>query len=262
MPRSIVLNIDSKYRLNYHNTASSDFSVNLNYPLTKVTSMKLSNIQLPNTWHNISDKYKNNYIIIDGFKFTLPNGNYDSKTLSNILKPLKDDNGIITFGLLYTLSVDIHNGQCTINKTNSTNLTISLRSPDDNSDIKESLGWLCGFRQASYNGSSSYTGKSIFNMGAFTYLYMVVDDFNINSSELIVGNLESSHITGNILGIIRINTGNYRIVNTDSYETQTRKYAKPAGITKLHIKLMDPDGDIIDLNYMDFSFSLEFTLKD
>ena len=81
MSRTIVINIDSKYRTNYYNSSSSNFFVNLNYPLKSVISMKLSNVQIPNSWHNISHKYKNNYIIVEGHKFIVPDGNYTNISL-------------------------------------------------------------------------------------------------------------------------------------------------------------------------------------
>jgi hypothetical protein len=38
---------------------------------------------------------------------------------------------------------------------------------------------------------------------------------------------------------------------------KTRKYNGPVNITKIHLKIFDKFGNIIDLNNMDFSFTLE-----
>ena len=42
--------------------------------------------------------------------------------------------------------------------------------------------------------------------------------------------------------------------------TKTRKYNGPVTIKKLHIKVLDKFGTIIDLNNMDFSFTIELEL--
>ena len=261
MSRVIVMNIDSKYRTNFHNSSSSDFLVNLNYPLTKVTSLKISNLQIPNSWDNVSSAYKNNYIILDGFKFIIPDGNYTNVTLVKALKktkPVTHHNSDFVFSSDYLIEINKNNARTTISKIRSDNMTINL--VDDDSDPRKSLGWLLGFRQSSYSGANLFTGLSVFNGTPFRYIYLMVDDFNINGPELIVGNLETSFISGNFLGVIRINSGNYGVINTDSYDTQTRRYSKPVNINKLHIKIMDPEGNTVNLNQMETSFSLELTL--
>ena len=261
MSRTIVMNIDSKYRTNFYNSSGSDFLVNLNYPLTKVTSMKLANVQIPNSWHNISSIYKNNYIIVDGFKFIIPDGSYTNVSLPRIfrtIKPVAHPDPNYLFSNDYMVEIDKNSAHTTITKTATGNITLNL--VDDDSDPRDSLGWLLGFRQASYSGANSFTGLSTFNAAPFRYIYLMVDDFNINGAELIVGNLETSFISGNFLGVIRINSGNYGVINTDSYDTQTRLYSKPVSINKLHVKLMDPEGNTINLNQMEISFSLELTI--
>ena len=259
MSRTIVMNIDSKYRTNFYNSSGSDFLVNLNYPLTKVTSMKLANVQIPNSWHNISSIYKNNYIIVDGFKFIIPDGSYTNVSLPRIFRTVGSvTNPTHLFSDNYVIEIDKNSARTTIRKTTTGNITVNL--VDDDSDPRDSLGWLLGFRQVSYSGASSFKGLSTFNAAPFRYIYLMVDDFNINGAELIVGNLETSFISGNFLGVIRINSANYGVINTDSYDTQTRLYSKPVSINKLHVKLMDPEGNTINLNQMESSFSLEFTI--
>ena len=280
MVRTLVLNIDSKYRENYHTTESADFAMDLNYPLHHVLSMKLNNIQLPNSWYNITEAYNNNYIILDDFTYTIPDGSYTNITLPqtfNSITGIRLSDGVgRPFSTFYKITIDTNNARCTISKIlasfpNGPDMTFRLT--EDSSDPRDSLGWLFGFRPdpdtgsipntwSGYSGQTLYTGTSTFNMGAFSYMYLVVDDFNINGPELIVANLEDSYISGNILGIIRVNTANYQVVNADNYETQTRYYTKSVGINKLHVKLMDPDGDVINLNKMDFSLSLEFTIEE
>ena len=255
-----VINIDSKYRKNYFSTKSTDFTVNLNYPITNAISMKLFNIQVANAWHNITNTFKNNTLTLSGYEFIIPNGSYNNLTLPKVLKELYSTDGVL-FGNNWELKIDKHTGQSIIRDTNSSPFNIIFTSSTEKKDILGSLGWLLGFRSSSYSGKSEYKTEGVFNMGAFKYFYLVVDDNNFYGGELIIGNLDDTFLSGNILAIIRVNSGNYAVVNTDGYETQTRIYAAPCKIRTLKIKLIDPEGEVIDLNQMDFSFSLEFEIK-
>jgi hypothetical protein len=42
--------------------------------------------------------------------------------------------------------------------------------------------------------------------------------------------------------------------------TKIRKYNGPINLKKIHVKLLDKFGELIDLNQMDFSFTLELEL--
>jgi len=170
------MNIDSKYRTNFYNSSGSDFLVNLNYPLTKVTSMKLANVQIPNSWHNISSIYKNNYIIVDGFKFIIPDGSYTNVSLPRIfrtIKPVAHPDPNYLFSNDYMVEIDKNSAHTTITKTATGNITLNL--VDDDSDPRNSLGWLLGFRQVSYSGASSFKGPSTFNAAPFRYVYLIND---------------------------------------------------------------------------------------
>jgi hypothetical protein len=42
--------------------------------------------------------------------------------------------------------------------------------------------------------------------------------------------------------------------------TKTRRYNGPVNIKKIHVRLLDRFGDVIDLNNMDYSFTLELEI--
>ena len=251
METTITLNIDSSFRQNYYTTSSSDFTVNLNYPLNNVTSMKLKNIQLPNTWHDITGVNKNNYLFINSLKIVIPDGNYSNIKLATMFQLQ-----CAIVGLSVTMTVSVSSGFTTITSTMG-NITLDFTEGSD--VFKNSLGWLLGFRQQTLTGTTEYTSTAMFNSSRFRYLYLLVDDLNYDK-ELIIANLESSYFSGNIIAILRVNEGSYGTVNIDNSELQKRNYQLPVKIRKLKIKILDPLGKIINLNGCEFSFSLEFTL--
>ena len=56
-----LLNIDSRFRPNYMATQSTNYSVDLPYPINNVIEMKLSDLELPTTYYPISTANQNNY---------------------------------------------------------------------------------------------------------------------------------------------------------------------------------------------------------
>jgi hypothetical protein len=58
---SKLLNIDSRFRQNYATSTSTNYTIDLNYPINNVIEMKLSDIELPTTYHPINTTNQNNY---------------------------------------------------------------------------------------------------------------------------------------------------------------------------------------------------------
>jgi hypothetical protein len=56
-----LLNIDSKFRNNYYNTTSTNYMIDLPYPINNVIEMKLSDLEFPTTYYPISSANLNNY---------------------------------------------------------------------------------------------------------------------------------------------------------------------------------------------------------
>ena len=68
---SKCLNIDTRFRSNFHNTNSSDITIQLPTRFNKVVSMELSAIELPVSFYGISENYGNNYMHIT-LKYSQP----------------------------------------------------------------------------------------------------------------------------------------------------------------------------------------------
>ena len=137
--------------------------------------------------------------------------------------------------------------------------------------IQTKLGWVLGYRLASYNGSSPnvavFISEGIYDGWGKKYFYVVVDDFNKNSLKNIDAVLNSSIIGNNILA--RLTRGSLTASLNVGFTldaslikageaTRQRIYTGPVTIKKLGIKIIDTYGRVIDLNNMDFSLSLKF----
>jgi hypothetical protein len=127
------------------------------------------------------------------------------------------------------------------------------------------LGWIMGYRKTSYSKLKSYTTEGLYNGLATDYIYFNLNDFNNSQSQSIVGLFSNSMVsnnnssTSNILGMIPLTSNNWQVcfVNGNDLIEKKREYFGPVNIYKLKVQLLDQYGNIIDLNNMDFSFSIE-----
>ena len=103
--------------------------------------------------------------------------------------------------------------------------------------------------------SGNFYPESIYDPIGNRYFLLSVNDFQNNHSRPIISPmkdeaLNDSHVLGKLYGPC-----------CDSYiDTNPRIYFGPTSINRLHIKLLDEFGRIVDLNNGDFSFSLELEI--
>jgi hypothetical protein len=146
---------------------------------------------------------------------------------------------------------------------------------DADTNIQLRLGWQLGFRSAQYICSQgplaspsvgACVSEGICLITGPRYGFLSIDDYQKNSGpEFIVayGNsvFQDNIITRMNLCALQADVGVYKISSDPGLTTQmnrTREYFGPVDIQRLHISLFDEYGRIIDLNNMDWSFTLAF----
>ena len=90
------------------------------------------------------------------------------------------------------------------------------------------------------------------------YLYLAVNDHNNNTQDTYLSVFNSSTLNKNILARISLKTPAFHILNETGLDLVTlpRKYLGPVSITTLNIQILDEFGRIVNINNMDYSFSL------
>lgn len=278
-----LINIDSRFRTNILNTQSNNFVVDFNYTMRNVISMRLHEIEIPNSWYTFSNEAQNNRLTISNnsvfpvehHKFVLPDGNYDFTTLKATLETLVSDRGE-TFGNLAVLNLNINTGR--VRFVSPTDATFSIafwnaqrsfdakNDDDDPAIITRTFGWLLGFRKNVYNTASVHDAEALFDISGTRYIYLAIDDSKTNLNDFVIGNMRSSYLNENIIARITLPNDKYQVINnnttnTELKDTQTRFYPQPVKIDRLRIKLFDEYGKLVNLNGMDVSLTLEFTLE-
>jgi len=258
------LSIDTKFRKNYFKSNSTDFVIDLSTPLTKVISMRLASLELPNISHVISANQGNHGLkyTIDGSTYTptIMSGNYEywklAEELNNTSGGGLNDNNL-------TCSIDEKSLRTTISSINEQNFKLDFGNVHDASaPPMKTLGWLLGYRSKYYEGSNTYTSEAAIDLAGTRYCFLSINDYNSSVHDVVTVLYENSFMRDDILARITIKEGKGIILfddNTDNI-TKRRHYFGPVDISKLHIRLIDEYGVPIDMMGIDWSFALEFQI--
>lgn len=155
-------------------------------------------------------------------------------------------------------------------------------------DLRSKLGWMLGFKSPVVKLSPVNEMKHIFDtdltlnevdyknklfiradapiqLTSSKYIYLIVDDFNSNKLENFVvdditlkGCDSSISLGGNILAKILFDSGS-QFYTVDRLVSVERQYTGPVDIQKIKISLIDEFGRILDLNNIDWSFSIKLS---
>jgi hypothetical protein len=271
------LNVDSKFRDSYYSTSSANFVVNIPMNITDVISMKLTAIELPTTFYNISKQFGSNFLSItitdtgETQVVTIPDGNYTAAGIMNSINTQLVLLGGKFAEIVFILNINSNNGsgQAMVGcATGSTPFTFELNfqtdrygNEDSNTPLPLKLGWMLGFRNGKYINNQNYVSESIVNTNVMNYVYLVIDDHNNSVSNNFYSVFNSSLLNKNILARISLQSGTFDILlqNNLNLITPEREYFGPVNISNFTVQLLDSYGRIVDLNNMDFSFCLTLT---
>jgi hypothetical protein len=275
------LNIDTRFRNNYYSSPSTNFNINLPILMNNVLSMQLSSLELPTTYYVISKQFGNNFFSIkinDISKvITISDGNYDNQGIVNAI-----NNALLNLGDNFQYVYFFININDTSNINGSKQMMVGLKDTvsdnfdfelnfqadrfgvdDRNTPLPLKFGWILGFRNGIYVNNQNYVSEGIVDLSGPKYIFLVVDDFNNNVNNGFYSAFNSSLLNKNILARISLKSlSSFSIFNENNYNivTTPSEYFGPVNIQTLNIQLLDEYGRVIELNNMDYSFSLILTV--
>jgi len=286
--QTVMLN--TLFREDYESTLSTDFNIVLPYYFKNVMSLRLSSLQLPNVMYNISAANGNNAFYIDvedggpNGLVIMPDGNYE---ISNFVSVLQTQMNTQLGTSSFTVSYDPYTYKITISYTDlllNPNFTMLFYTPTpknnyndckykpdndyrkndcvDITQIYKKFGWFMGYRKAEYGGSNTFTTEAVYNSSPYDYIYFTLNDYNMSQSQNIFGMYSKSILGDNILAVIPVTSKSFNICfdNGINLLEKKREYYGPVNIQRLKIQLLNQYGEVLNLNNMDFSFSLEFEI--
>jgi hypothetical protein len=277
--QTVVLN--TLFREDYFGTSSTDFTIVLPYYFKNVLSLRLSSLQLPNVIYSISQFNGNNSFYIEEYStnikgiITFPDGNYNN--IGDFATILQEEinSQLAISPPRFIVYYDVNSNKITISNASS-NFTMIFNEPVVNSksakqrtqncveieNIYKRFGWIMGYRDEAYTNSNSYTTEAVYNGAYPNYIYFVLNDHNNSQAQNVFGMYSKSIIGDNILGMIPITSEAFYInfTNGNDFIERKREYFGPVRIQRLKVQLLNQYGDIINLNNMDYSFSLELEI--
>jgi len=271
------LNLNSCFRNNYYTSSSTDFQYLIPVEIKNVVALRLASIEIPNAWYLFSSKQKNNSFTIKttlnavttSYTITIPDGNYDNDTLPNYLNTTYfSDSGIDNSLKYLKFVINSYNFKSQFEIVQETgnivNISYSLLFLEDSTqNLMNTAGWIMGFRLPSYlNLTDSISSEGLFDGSGDRYIYLVLSDYQYNNNGTNIVGFDKSMMDDDILAKIPMINGKLSLVIDDNNNplTKTRRYNGPVNIRKIQIKILDKFGSVIDLNNMDFSFTLELEI--
>ena len=269
------LNIDTKFRDNYYTSSASNFNFTLPTNFNDVLQMQLSAIELPTTFYVVSKQYGNNFFSItvdasDQVVINIPDGNYDQKTIMDVINHQLNLSGISN--VVFTINLTngtTGSGQTLVgfsDSTTHTKLEINFQADrygvsDRNTPLPLKFGWALGFRNGIYTNNLNYVSEGVVDITGPKYFFLVVDDYNNSVNNNFFSAFNSSVLNKNILARISLQSQTFNILKQNNLNliATPREYFGPVNIQTMNIQLLDEYGRVVDLNNMDYSFCMTLT---
>jgi len=268
------IHLNSMFRDDYYKTKSTDFIYTIPIQIKNITAISLTSLDIPNSWYLFSDKKQNNifYIKIKNsiYNIIIPEGNYDVNKLESILNEKyfylsSNTNGLEN--LRFRINKTTLKSEFIITGEAKYNFSYDITFAAQNTkNIYETTGWILGFRYGNYlKQQGTLISEGIFDGGGDRYIYFCLEDYNYNTNNNNIVCFNGSNMSKNILGKIYLYNGKFQLNINDVPDnsvsfTKTRQYTGPVDLKKIKITLLDQFGKLIDLNNMDFSFTLQLEI--
>ena len=239
-----ALNIDTRFRPNYHSTKSTDVQISLPYRFEKVIGLRVAAVEMPLTYYAISAELGNNTFRVEWMEpnnttpsqycVTLPDGNYEtsfSSTSDTSNTTIESAiNALLTAGtgtpgnapLKLRYTVDRTSGRSIFTQDNSVTdaipFKISFNVDRDGNDVENAalplyLGWSLGFRAAAYNrginDAQSNPSTAVISEGTCCirgpqYAFIAIDDYNNSVNNYFISAYQESVSSPNVVARLNL----------------------------------------------------------
>ena len=287
--RKRILNIDSRFRTDLSDP-TTDFSFKFTHAYKNLIRLRISSIEIPNvfytftTWNNsfTITAYDINCILREAFICIEP-GNYTSAELMCSIQKQLDLKLRDIYGIYISISVDVHTAKVTLTQEGVSPFGGVCENPGpiqpgqpffiefaamDKFKKRPTgfgLGYNLGFRKPLYKVTTkttchvpipmySITSEGCLDVVGNNYMFLAVNDLHTVEQTTYNTYLQC-------LAKIIIREDKFSMIYDDGSTLMANEiiFPAPTDLKFLNVQLLDPYGEVVDLNNMDFSFSIEIT---
>lgn len=249
-----IVNVDTRFRDNPTITGASACTIRLPRTYKNITSLRLSSIELPNSWYDFSANLENTNFTVSGAQCTISDGNYNATTLATAM--------VASAAATISLSVgfDSVSTKCTISASEEFSMNFTPVATSNVCCISREatlrpfdtgLGSYLGFTSNTYSGNSSYTSETLPNLFGNTYVLLSIEKYEA------IDHLSFNGTSTPAFAKIVVSATKNSIIFSGA-DTITNKVilAEPENVSVLKIKLTDCYGRVLQ-TFGNFSFTLE-----
>jgi hypothetical protein len=267
-----IINVDSRFRDTPGASTSSDFFLTLSTPVRNILRVRITSIEFPNNYFIFTAKRSNvSFQVIYGssptpttFDVKVPDGNYSACEMADAINAILDVSG----GPMTWLSVAFDEITGSFTFTGNQNFAINTVFGSINRPFDYGLGFNLGFSRKSHLASgsgSSWTVTSDWcaNFAGDSYVFLQLNDYGCVRQTLQVydsvgrNRVEATGFNALAKVVLR-DPKNY--MSFDDYASQHAKeytFPNPIDLNRMHIRVLDPYGTVMDLCSAQWSFSIE-----
>jgi hypothetical protein len=288
--RKRILNIDSRFRSDL-TQPTTDFTFKFTQSYKNLIRLRIASVEIPNMFYTFTKK--NNFFTIRALDIdnqlrivtiTIKEGNYTSTDLINAIQTELNTKLRDPFGIFFTIDLDLNNAKVTLTNNGVSAYPVTSVSPAPTASGKSffvifsqletykkrpsafGLGYNLGFRCPVYNVTKSkvatpsglteffVTTEGCIDVVGDTYMFL-----NVNDLHTVEQTAYNTYLQ--VLAKIIIRDEKFGVIYDDGSNHLSNEiiFPAPMDLKQLNVQLLDPYGDVIDLNCMNFSFSIEIT---
>jgi len=281
-------NFDSRFRNNYFGTTASNFRVTPSTQFNDILDMRLSAVEIPLTFFNISKQLGNNFFcirvpyvdvdtsenLVDSLIVEIPSGNYNYDGLVEIINIKIHNAGGVFADISFIIDMtDGQNGSGRMIASMSPDNVLAANTfvldfisnvhgnPDEGTSLPLKMGWMMGFRNGRYENCAKFTyvSEGVVDIVGTKYIFFILDDYAKSANENFVAEFNQSTLSGSILARISLPSAQILDMAPNNTVAPLREYHGPVSINNLHVQIVDDFGRNLDLSNMDISFCLSMT---
>lgn len=288
--RKRILNIDSRFRSDMSDPTTK-YSYKFPHPYKNLIRLRVASVEIPNVFYTFT-KWNNSFTIkaydstgiVRDVLIRIEPGNYTSSEIIPILQTLLNTQLRDPYGIFMTITVNNNNAKVTITQNGLAPYPVTGISPAPTMSGKPfilefasfdkykkkpsgfGLGYNLGFRCPMYKVTGTnqvgtppiteytITSESCLDVVGETYMFLCINDLHTVEQKTYGTYLQC-------LAKIVIRDEKFAVIYDDgsSFLANEIIFPSPTDLKYLNVSLVDPYGDVIDLNCMNFSFSIEIT---